>query len=299
MAQDYYNILGVKRDASQDDIKKAFRQQAKKYHPDANPGNPDAEKRFKDLNEAYEVLSDPEKRSQYDVYGDGWRAGGNASYQNYGGYSGGATRINPDDFQDIFSSFFGGSGGARGDGGRSRQYSTRAQVKGQDIEQPVRISLREAYDGTTRLVTREGQQKKVSIPAGVTTGAKVRIAGEGTPGFAGGIPGDLLLVIEVAPDPVFTREGDDLAMEVKVDMFTAMLGGSVEVPTMTRPVSLKIAPGTQSGKKLRLTGKGMPIMGKPGSYGDLMVRIMVTVPESLTPDQQRKVEELRDALKQA
>jgi curved DNA-binding protein len=296
MAQDYYNILGVKRDASQDDIKKAFRQQAKKYHPDANPGNPDAEKRFKDLNEAYEVLSDPEKRSQYDVYGEGWRAG-NASYQNYGNYAGGA-RATPEDFQDIFSSFFNG-GATRGDAGRGRQYSTRAQVKGQDIEQPVRISLREAYDGTSRLVTREGQQKKVSIPAGVTTGTKVRIAGEGSPGFLGGTAGDLLLVIEVAPDPVFTREGDDLLAEVKVDMFTAMLGGSVEVPTMTRPVSLKITPGTQSGKKLRLSGKGMPIMGKPAAYGDLTVRILVTVPENLTPEQLVKVEALRDALKQA
>ena len=297
MAQDYYNILGVKRDASQDDIKKAFRQQAKKYHPDANPDNPEAEKRFKDLNEAYEVLSDSEKRSQYDLYGDGWRAG-NASYQSYGGYpGGGASRVNPEEFQDIFTSFFGGAG-SRGDAGRSRQYSSRAQINGQDIEQPVRISLREAYDGTTRIVTREGLQKKVTIPAGVNTGAKVRIAGEGTPGFAGGTPGDLLLVIEVAPDPVFTREGDDLVMDVKIDMFTAMLGGSVEVPTMTRPVSLKIAPGTQSGKKLRLTGKGMPVMARPATYGDLLVRIMVTVPESLTPEQQRKVEELRDALKQ-
>lgn len=295
MAQDYYNILGVKRDASQDDIKKAFRQQAKKYHPDTNPDNPDAEKRFKDLNEAYEVLSDSEKRSQYDMYGDGWRAG-NASYQNYG-YPG-ASRANPEDFQDIFTSFFSGPGSARGDAGRGRQYSSRAQIQGQDIEQPVRISLREAYDGTTRIVTREGNQKKVTIPAGVSTGAKVRIAGEGTPGFAGGSSGDLLLVIEVAPDPVFTREGDDLVMDVKIDMFTAMLGGSVEVPTMTRPVNLKIATGTQSGKKLRLTGKGMPVMARPATYGDLLVRIMVTVPESLTPDQQRKVEELRDAMKQ-
>ena len=296
MAQDYYNILGVKRDASQDDIKKAFRQQAKKYHPDTNPDNPDAEKRFKELNEAYEVLSDPEKRSQYDTYGEGWRAG-NASYQNYGGGYPGAGRANVEDFQDIFTSFFSGPG-ARGDSGRGRQYSSRAQIKGQDIEQPVRISLREAYDGTTRLVTREGQQKKVTIPAGVAAGAKVRIAGEGTPGFAGGTPGDLLLVIEIAPDPVFTREGDDLSMDVKIDMFTAMLGGSVEVPTMTRPVNLKISPGTQSGKKLRLTGKGMPVMARPATYGDLMVRIMVTVPDSLTPDQQRKVEELREALKQ-
>ncbi len=296
MAQDYYNILGVKRDASQDDIKKAFRQQAKKYHPDANPNNPDAEKRFKDLNEAYEVLSDSEKRTQYDMYGEGWR-NGNASYQSYGNGAGGARNINPDDFQDMFSSFFSG-GATRGDAGRGRQYSTRSQVRGQDIEQPVRVSLREAYDGTSRLVTREGPQRKVTIPSGVTNGTKVRITGEGTPGFAGGAAGDLLLVIEVGPDAVFTREADDLATDLKIDMFTAMLGGSIEVPTMTRTVSLKIPAGTQSGKKLRLTGKGMPVMGKPAVYGDLLVRILVTVPEGLTPDQQRKVEELREALKQ-
>lgn len=295
MAQDYYNILGVKRDASQDDIKKAFRQQAKKYHPDANPDNPEAERRFKELNEAYEVLSDPEKRSQYDMFGEGWRNGG-ASYQNYGNYNG--NRVSAEDFQDIFSSFFGGAS-TRGDAGRNRQYTTRSQVKGQDIEQPVKISLREAYDGTTRIVTREGQQKKVTIPAGVTNGTKVRIAGEGSAGFLGGAPGDLLLVVEVTPDTQFTREGDDLLTDVRIDIFTAMLGGNVEVPTMGRSVSLKIPAGTQSGKKLRLTGKGMPIMAKPGSYGDLLVRIMVTVPERLTPEQQRKVEELRDALRQA
>lgn len=290
MTQDYYKTLGVSRSATQDEIKKAYRQQAKKYHPDANPNNPDAEKRFKEINEAYEILSDPQKRSQYDTFGSG---------QGFGGFrpgGGGQTYVDMENLADLFSSMFGGSGSTRGQTGAGRTYTRVNQMRGQDIEQPVTISLKEAYEGTTRIVTRDGQQKKVNIPAGATDGTRVRLSGAGAPGAFGGPAGDLYLVVEVAPDTTFERKEDDLNVDVQVDMFTAMLGGSVEIPTMTRSVRLNIPPGTQSGKKFRLTGKGMPILKQPGQYGNLYARILITVPEQLTPEQQRLVKQLRDNL---
>ncbi len=292
MAQDYYEILGVARSATQEDIKKAYRQQAKKYHPDANPNNPEAERRFKEINEAYEILGDPQKRSQYDAFGSG---------QGFGGFrpnAGGQTYVDMENLADLFSSMFGGAGAGstRGQAGANRTYTRVNQMRGQDIEQPVSISLKEAYEGTTRIVTRNGQQKKVAIPPGSTDGTKVRLSGEGSPGAFGGTAGDLFLVVEVAADSVFERKEDDLSVDVAVDMFTAMLGGSVEVPTMARPVRLNIPAGTQSGKKFRLTGKGMPILKQPGQFGNLYARILINVPERLTPEQQRLVKQLRESL---
>jgi curved DNA-binding protein len=286
MAKDYYEVLGVSRSATDKEIKQAFRKLAKKYHPDANP-NPQAEAHFKEINEAYEVLSDEDKRAKYDRFGpDFARMGGMPGANTY--------TYNTDEMPDlgsIFENFFGGLGGTAG---RSPRGSSRVsgRMKGENIEQPVKISLREAYEGTTRLVTKGDRKVRVTIPAGAADGTKVRMAGEGEPAFGGGAAGDLYLLIEVEPDEQFKREGNDLTVEIKVDMFTALLGGEVEVPTLTRPVKFKIPSGTQSGRKFRLTGKGMPIMRAEGS-GDLYARVLITVPQSLSDEQRRMVEQLR------
>jgi DnaJ-class molecular chaperone len=294
MAKDYYKTLGVSRSANEKEIKQAFRKLAKKHHPDANPDNPGAEARFKEINEAYEVLSDKEKRSMYDQFGTAnpqqvppWGAnpaGGNGGTP----YTYTTTNTDFGDIGDIFGSLF-GRRGERTAGVGSPFGGTRA-VRGQDIEQKVNISLSEAYNGATRLITKGDRTVRVNIPAGAKTGTKVRLAGEGE---AGTQPGDLYLIVEVEPDSRFEREGDNLTVDVKVDMFTALLGGEVEVPTLTRPVKLKIPAGTQSGRKFRLTGKGMPILSQAERFGDLHARILVTVPEHLTDEQRGLVEQLK------
>ena len=304
-AKDYYQTLGVKKDASEKEIKSAYRKMAKKFHPDTNPNDPNAESRFKEINEAYEVLSDDEKRQMYDRFGTvnpgaGFPGGGQPGGAQY--YS----NVDTGDgsFNDIFESIFSGFG--RGSAGRTR--TTRdAQGSGfggfgmasdgQNIEQPVKITLREAYSGATRLITKGERKIKVNIPAGADTGTKVRLSGEGGQGVGGGQAGNLYLLVEVEPDNQFERNGNDLQTEVKVDMFTAILGGEVEVPTLDRPVKLRIPAGTQSGRKFRLTGKGMPVIRKQGEFGDLYARILITVPEKLTAEQKALVEQLRDSFK--
>lgn len=295
MATDYYDVLGVERGASQDEIKRAFRKKAKQYHPDANKNDPKAEERFKEVNEAYEVLGDPEKRKQYDQLGSNWQ-----SFQQ-GGFSGTYNNVNVDDLSDLFSSIFGSAGpggrpGGFGSGFGNGGFGQQGQARGQDIEQPVQIALREAYEGTQRLFSKNGRQLKVNIPAGADNGTKVRLKGEGNPSPYGGPNGDLYLVVEIRDDPQFERHGDDLSVEVDVDLFTALLGGEVQVPTMTRPVKLKIPAGTQSGAKFRLAGKGMPVLRQQDQYGDLYARIMVAVPRNLTDAQKRLAQQLRDSL---
>ncbi len=289
MSRNYYDVLGVSRTADDDEIKRAFRQKAKQYHPDANPDSPTAEARFKEVNEAYEVLSDDEKRSAYDRFGDNWQ-----QYQGFNGQSpyGGAGEAPFTDVSDIFESFFGGAGGRHGGFHRSGDFP-RA---GQDIEQAVTISLREAYEGAQRIVSKGGRDITVQIPRGAATGTKVRLAGEGKPGVNGGSAGHLYLVVTVGRDAQFERLGDDLQVDVKVDAFTAMLGGKVEVPTLNRRLRLKIRPGTQSGQKLRLSGKGMPKLRQDGVYGDLFARVVITVPAKLDPAQRDLAESLRASL---
>lgn len=301
MAKNYYDVLGVNKNASQDDIKKAFRKQAKKYHPDANPDNPRAEDQFKEVNEAYDVLSDPQKRQQYDMFGSAGGAGGFSggnpfSGQGYGNgtYQG---NVNVDDLEDIIGSIFGGGfrSGSNATGGSPFGNTGGRPTKGQDIEQSISISLREAYEGTTRLLNKDGRQLKVSIPAGAKDGTKVRLSGEGHPGRAGN--GDLYLVVEVDDrSSPFERDGDDLTVDFEVDVFTAILGGTAQVETMERPVTLKVPAGTQSGRKFRLSGKGMPTL-KGKQHGNLYARAMITVPENLTDEQTTLLEQLRDSLR--
>ena len=286
MSRDYYDVLGVSRSASEDEIKRAYRQKAKQYHPDANPNNPGAEARFKEINEAYEVLRDDDKRSAYNHFGANWQ-----NYQDFNGGqnpfgNAGAAHV---DMSDLFETLF---------NGQRRGFRVYAVRDGEDIEQNTHISLREAYEGARRVVTfQDGRGVPFKIPRGADTGAKVRLAGEGHPGIGGGRAGDLYLVVHVAEDPQFKRQGDDLHVDVKVDVFTAMLGGEAEVPTMTRPVRVKIRAGAQSGQKLRLAGKGMPKLRHENAFGDLYARVMVTVPHPLNAAQIELAEALRESLR--
>ncbi len=299
--KDYYNILGVERSADQKDIKRAYRKLARQYHPDVNPGDKAAEDRFKDINEAYEVLGDDEKRKQYDRLGSQYQQwqqmGGQGSvpWEDLFRQAGGQQNIQydmngTDSFADILNAFFsGGMGGARGGRQRTRQ---AAGMRGRDIEQEVRISLHEAYHGTRRDFNRNGRRLSVAIPPGAKTGSRVRVAGKGESGYAGGPPGDLFLVVTVADDPTYERSGDDLTREWPLDLYTAVLGGEVEVPTLAGSVRLKVPPGTQSGQKFRLAGRGMPRLNQSGSHGDLYVRMLVQVPTHLTDREKELFEEL-------
>lgn len=290
--KDYYKILGVERSASADAIRKAYRKLAMKYHPDQNPGDKAAEERFKELNEAYQVLSDDQKRARYDQLGSAysnWQGRGAPGNFDWGQWTGGQ-RVNMDDlndlfggsggdvFSDFFRSIFGGMGGA------SVRASSRARPA-TGYQQPVTISLDEAFHGTTRQLQNESRRMEVKIPAGVKTGSKVRVAGVGPEG------NDLYLIIEVADDPRFERDGDDLRTTASVDAFTAILGGEAEVETMAGKVKLNIPAGTQPEQVFRLAGRGMPHVKNRSQKGDLFVKLKVQVPKYLSTKQRELIEE--------
>lgn len=290
--KDYYKILGVDRKASDDDIRKAYRKLAKQHHPDYNPNNKQAEDRFKEINEAYEVLSDAKKRSHYDQLGSDYsqwqrRGGpGNFNWDQYGGFPGG-TRVNMDDLNEMF----GGGGGAFSDffqtifgmGGRQ---SARSQSQPQGYQQELDITLEEAYKGTMRLIENNGKQKRVRIPAGVRTGSKVRVAGAGPNGL------DLYLIVQVADDPRFERRGNDLHTSANVDVFTAILGGEADVETFDGRIKLNIPAGTQPEQVFRLAGRGLPHVRDQKDKGDLFVKIKVQIPKYLSSKQRELLEEV-------
>ncbi len=317
--KDYYKVLEVDRNASEKDIKRAYRRLARKYHPDVNPGDKDAEQRFKEINEAHEVLSDPEKRKKYDQFGSQWReyerAGINPEdlFRQYASAAGGAggSRVRyarPEEVEDIlngfggsgFSSFFEtlfGQGGSAGGGspfGRGAGPGVQMRMAGEDYDQPVEISLEEAFNGAMRVVQKGNRRIEVKIPAGVKTGSRVRVAGEGGPGMNQAPAGDLYLVIEVAPHPLFERDGDDLSVKVPVDLYTAVLGGEVMVPTIkgTR-LALKVPAGAQPGQRIRLRGQGMPTLRQPDQRGDLFAVLQVELPRTLSGRERELFEELR------
>ena len=287
--KDYYKILGVDRKAGDEEIRKAYRKLAKQYHPDYNPNNSQAEERFKEINEAYEVLSDAKKRSYYDRVGtdySSWqRRGGQGDFNwdQYDGFPGGA-RVNIDDLNDIFggggfSDFFQtifGMGGGR--------TSPRSQPRG--YQQELEISLDEAYKGTTRLVKTSGKQKQVRIPAGVRTGSKVRVAGAGPDGL------DLYLIVQVTDDHRFERRGNDLHTTATVDVFTAILGGEADVETFNGRIKLSIPAGTQPEQVFRLAGRGLPHVKNQKEKGDLFVKLKVQIPKYLSPKQRELLEEV-------
>jgi curved DNA-binding protein len=303
--KDYYKILGVERKASAAEIKRAYRKLALQYHPDRNPGNKQAEEKFKEINEAYQVLSDAEKRGRYDQLGESytsWQqrgAPGGFNWDDWVASSGGRGNVRVDvgnlddlfgggDFSEFFRRIFGGAPdmgevSQRRGGGRSREARPSYQHE-------MQISLQEAFQGTSRRIDVDGRVLEVKIPRGARTGTKVRVADAVS--NPNGQKGDLYLVIQVAGDPRFERKGNDLYTEASVDFNQAVLGGEVTVPTLTGNVVLTIPEGTQPGQTFRLAGRGMPQIKTPDAYGDLFVRVKVRIPRNLTQKQRELFQEL-------
>jgi curved DNA-binding protein len=322
--KDYYKILGVDKKASNDEIKKAYRKLARKHHPDVNPGDNSSEERFKEINEAYQVLSDDEKREKYNRFGSQWqqyqRAGGRAEDFDWGawqaqpGRAGTYTReVSPEEFEqmfggglggfsDFFETLFGG-GGMRSSGFDERNIYDRGRAaprprRGRNIEHRVQISLEEAFHGATRMLEWEGGRRiEAKIPPGVQTGSRVRLSGQGEAGRDQGSAGDLFLKVEILPHSKFEREGNDLRVTVQVDLYTAVLGGEVDVQSIDRTVKLNIPPETKNGKMFRLRGMGMPKLSKPDERGDLFATVEVQIPRDLNPEEKELFEKLRELRK--
>ncbi len=308
--KDYYRTLGVDKNATPDEIKKAYRKLAIKYHPDKNKGNKQAEERFKEVGEAYEVLKDPEKRKKYDKLGANWKqyehAGtGGFDYSQYGGGApGGGSSFHFEGdlndifggagggFSDFFNAFFGGRGSAQS-GFSGRQHPQ----KGQDLRAEMEISLYEAYHGTSRILNVDGNKLRVTIKPGSYNGQELRIKGKGGRGAAGGAAGDIYIKIRIQPDNQYKIDGNDLTLKTNVDLYTAVLGGKTEINTLAGKLNVPIPKGSQNGNKLRLKGKGMPVYGKSGAYGDLYVQLNVAIPKNLSPEEIdlfKKLKELRN-----
>jgi DnaJ-class molecular chaperone len=337
--KDHYQTLGVSRTASDKELKSAFRKLARQYHPDANQGDPAAEERFKDINEAFEVLSDEKTRKLYDRYGDDWRAYRDAGYTGdeppprpggsggrFTSTGGGGTRVEYEFGGGDLGSIFGDVFSRQGGGFRSSRSTGFAPgpTRGSDIEQPIDVSFDEAFRGTERRfeiqspevcptcggdglargaicprcdgagTIQRGRTIEVSIPAGVVSGQRIRVKGQGSPGRNGGPAGDVFLIVTVRPDPRFEREGANLRSRVEVPLYDAILGGEVTVPTPTSRVALSIPAGTQNGRVFRLRGQGMPRLKKAGERGDLLAEVSVVLPTDLSARERELFEQLRD-----
>ena len=301
--KDYYKTLGVDKKASQDEIKTAYRKLAVKYHPDKNKDNKAAEEKFKLINEANEVLSDPEKRKKYDSLGENWRQYEQAGSRQSGGRRSGNGRTGPFTYEGDFSDIFGEGGGSgfsdffeqffgRGSGGASRGRST--QFKGQDYQTDMEITLEEAYHGTHRLIQLEDEKLRIATKPGVHDDQQLRVKGKGGKGSKDN-HGDLYVRVHVTQHPRYSRKGDDLYTTHTIDLFTAVLGGYTIVDTMSGQLKVKIDPGTQNGKTIRIKSKGMPVYGKQNQFGDLYVQLQVHVPEQLTDRQRELFEQLKSS----
>jgi len=282
---DYYEILGVKKTATEEEIKNAYRKLARKHHPDLNPTDKDANKKFQQLNEANEVLSDPIKRKKYDQYGKNWQHSDQYEQARQSGRrngrQGGESGFEGDDFSDFFSSMFGG-GGSR----------SKAKYRGQDYNSQLQLSLRDAY--TTHQQTMNVNEKtvRITIPAGVENGQSIKLKGYGAPGVNGGPSGDLYLSFAIANDLRFKRKGNDLYLNEDLELFTAVLGGDITIETMSGKIKLKVQPETQNGTKTRLKGKGFPLYKKEGEFGDLYITYSIKIPTNLTEKQKALFTEL-------
>lgn len=291
---DYYKILGVDKNASDKDIKNAYRKLARKYHPDLNPNDNTAHKKFQELNEANEVLSDPEKRKKYDKYGENWQHGEAYEQQarqqqqsrqqyNYGGQGGGFENFSGGgDFSDFFQSMFGGQAG----GGRQSRY------RGQDYNAQLQLNLIDTLETHKQTLTVNGKNIRITIPAGIENGQTIKITGHGGPGVNGGPAGDLYIKFAVTDDPRFKRQGSDLYKSIKLDLYTAVLGGEIMAETLTGKVKVKVQPLTQNGTKVKLKGKGLPVYKKADQFGDLYLTYEVQIPSNLTDKQKKLFEEI-------
>ncbi len=283
---DYYKVLGINKNASDDDIKKAYRKAARKYHPDLNPNDKEAEKKFKEINEANEVLSNAENRKKYDAYGKDWKhadhfeqAKQNQSRQS-SGHRGSSANFENEDYSDFFESMFGGQFS-----GRSR---SQAAFKGQDFNAELHLSLKEVYTTQQKTLTVNGKNIRITIPAGINNGQIIKIKGQGGDGINGGPKGDLYIKFRIENDSLFRLDGNNLYSTVNLDLYTAVLGGSILVNTFDSQVKVKVSPETQNGTKVKLKGKGFPVYKKEGTFGDLIITYQVEIPKNLT-DQEKEL----------
>jgi len=290
--RDYYSILGVNRNASEREIKQAYRKLARQYHPDVNPGDNSAEAKFKEINEAYEVLSDKEKRQKYNQFGDQWqyadqfaRAGARqAPFRDFG-RGGSRVHVSEGDLGSIFDDLI-------RDFGTGTFHQQARPQRGQDIVAPVEVTLEEAYHGASRILNLEDERLEAKIPPGVKNGSRVRLAGKGQVGYKGGARGDLYLEVSVRPHRLFERKGDNLHTEIAVPLTVAVLGGEVQVPTLKGKLALKVPPETQNGRTFHLGKQGMPHLGK-ATYGDLFAKVKVVLPTRLSAKEKELFEQLR------
>jgi curved DNA-binding protein len=281
---DYYKVLGIEKTATPKDIKNAYRKLARKYHPDLNPNDKDAKKNFQEINEANEVLSDPDKRKKYDQYGKDWQHADEfekaKQYQGQSSDSRG-TRFsgaqNEGDFSDFFASMFGGAAG----GGRGRQ----AKYRGEDYNAEIHLDLVDAYETHQQTLNVNGQNLRITIPAGIENGQTIKITGHGGQGINGGPNGDLYITFSIANHPTFKRLGNNLYASVDLDLYTAILGGELTIDTLDGKVKLKVKPETQNGSKVKLTGKGFPVYKAKGQFGDLYVTFNIKIPTNLNEKQ--------------
>lgn len=286
---DYYKVLGIAKTATEAEVKKAFRKLARKYHPDLNPDDKTAEQKFKEINEANEVLSHPENRKKYDQYGENWKhseefeksrqqqSRGGGPQGGFGGFSGGG------DYSDFFESMFGG--GARGRG-RS------AQSRGEDYNAQLQLDLKDVYETHKRTLTINGKNIRLTIPAGVENGQQIKISGLGGEGRNGGPKGDLYITFTIENNTNFKLEKHNLHSTVDIDLYTAILGGEITVDTFDGKVKLKVVPGTQNGTKVKLKGKGFPVYKKEGSFGDLYIEYQIKIPTKISDKEKELFEEL-------
>lgn len=296
---DYYNILGVDKTASQGDIKKAYRKLARKYHPDLNPNDPQAKGKFQEVNEANEVLSDPDKRKKYDEYGENWKHADQfeAQKQQYGQRPGG---------EQYYSQGFGGAEGFDGFGGASgfsdffeqmfgqRREGRTAGFRGQDYNAELHLSLKDAAVTHKQVLTVNGKNIRITVPAGIADGQTIKLKGHGASGTNGGPAGDLYITFVIPDDPVFKRMGNDIYVTVPLNLYTAVLGGEQTVDTLNGQVKLKVKPETQNGTKVRLKGKGFPVYKQEGKAGDLILTYSIAIPTELTEHQKELFRELQN-----
>lgn len=308
--KDYYKTLGVNKNSTQSDIKKAYRKLAVKYHPDKNKNNKSAEEKFKEINEANEVLSDPEKRKKYDQFGENWQqyqqSGSSqdfdwSQFMNRGrtqrqysyegdfdnGFGGGG-------FSDFFENLFGGGGFGSSGTGKSRRGAKRATLRGEDFNSEMSITLEDSYNGAEKIFDLNGQSIKLKIKPGIASGQVLKLSGKGAAGYNGGNAGDLLLKINILTDPLFERKGNDLYTNLSVKLYTAVLGGKSSLKTFKGTININIPKESQNGKVLRLNGLGMPVYGRSNEYGDMYVKLSVEIPTNLSSKETHLFKELSD-----